>query len=68
MLLSGIWSFAGTTLVMLVLLYFLLASNYFFLRKLVKVSLPCLDDKRRSGRGGASDRERRLAPPAGDGP
>ena len=47
MLLAGIWSFAGTTLVMLVLLYFLLASNDFFLRKLVKV-LPRLDDKRRA--------------------
>jgi predicted PurR-regulated permease PerM len=47
MLLAGLWNFAGTTLVMLVLLYFLLASDDFFLRKLVKV-LPRLDDKRRA--------------------
>jgi predicted PurR-regulated permease PerM len=47
MLFAGAWSFAGTALVMLVLLYFLLASGDFFLRKLVKV-LPRLDDKRRA--------------------
>jgi predicted PurR-regulated permease PerM len=47
MLFAGAWSFAGTALVMLVLLYFLLASDDLFLRKLVKV-LPRLDDKRRA--------------------
>jgi predicted PurR-regulated permease PerM len=47
MLFSGLWSFAGTALVVLVLLYFLLASGDLFLRKLVKV-LPRLDDKKRA--------------------
>ncbi len=47
MLFSGVWNLAGAALVMLVLLYFLLASGDLFLRKLVKV-LPRLDDKRRA--------------------
>jgi predicted PurR-regulated permease PerM len=47
MLLASIWSFGSTALVMLVLLYFMLASDDLFLRKLVKV-LPRLDDKKRA--------------------
>ena len=47
MLFASVWNFAGTALVMLVLLYFLLASDDLFLRKLVKV-LPRLDDKKRA--------------------
>jgi predicted PurR-regulated permease PerM len=46
-LFASIWNLGGTALVMLVLLYFLLASGDLFLRKLVKV-LPRLDDKKRA--------------------
>lgn len=41
------WSFLASAVVMLVLLFFLLASGDMFLRKLVKV-LPRLDDKKRA--------------------
>jgi predicted PurR-regulated permease PerM len=47
MLFVGAWRFAGAASVMLILLYFLLASDDLLLRKLVRV-LPRLDDKRRA--------------------
>jgi predicted PurR-regulated permease PerM len=47
MLFAGLWRFVATFTVMLVILYFLLASDDLFLRKLVRV-LPRLDDKRRA--------------------
>jgi predicted PurR-regulated permease PerM len=46
-LLSGGFGLAADTVVMLILLYFLLASGDLFLRKLVRV-LPRLEDKRRA--------------------
>jgi predicted PurR-regulated permease PerM len=46
-LFSGAWNAAGALLVILVLLYFLLASEDLFLRKLVRV-LSRLDDKKRA--------------------
>jgi predicted PurR-regulated permease PerM len=47
LLFAGVWRFVGTAVVMLVLLYFLLASGDLFLLKLVRV-LPRLDDKKRA--------------------
>ena len=47
MLFAGVWRFLATFTVMLTILYFLLASDDLFLRKLVRV-LPRLDDKRRA--------------------
>ncbi|HUF90300.1 MAG TPA: AI-2E family transporter [Gemmatimonadota bacterium] len=46
-LLSGTQAFLGTAVVVLILLFFLLASGDFFLRKLIRV-LPRLQDKRRA--------------------
>jgi predicted PurR-regulated permease PerM len=47
MLFAGVWRFVGTGAVILILLYFLLASQDLFLLKLVRV-LPRLDDKKRA--------------------
>ena len=47
MLFNGLWRTVATFTVVLIILYFLLASDDLFLRKLVRV-LPRLDDKRRA--------------------
>lgn len=46
-ILGGAWTVVGAVLMMLVLLYFLLASGDLFLRKLIRV-LPTLADKKRA--------------------